>query len=126
MVITEDQAHLDIHEFITSKETTLHCVLDSLLDRLDVFLRDRATGNLVFEDKALAGRRLDLDLNVSKLTTTTRLFLVDFFPRRRLSDGLAIGNLRFADIRFDAKLALHPIHDDFEMQLTHAGDDGLA
>jgi hypothetical protein len=41
-------------------------------------------------------------------------------------DALAVGHLRRADVGFDAELALHAIDDDFEVQLAHAGDDGLA
>src|SRR5581483_833404 len=38
---------------------------------------------------------------------------------------LAVRHLRLADVRLDAELALHAVDDNFEMQLAHAGDDGL-
>jgi hypothetical protein len=43
-----------------------------------------------------------------------------------LRDGLAVGHLRLADVGLDAELALHAVDDDLEVQLAHAGDDGLA
>jgi hypothetical protein len=38
---------------------------------------------------------------------------------------LAIRDLRLADVRVDAELALHALDDDLEMQLTHPADDRL-
>jgi hypothetical protein len=61
------------------------------------------------------------------LTAATRL--ADEFTLRFngiFADGFAVSDLGLTDVRFDAKLALHAIDDDFEVQLTHAGYDGLA
>src|SRR3546814_1428117 len=44
----------------------------------------------------------------------------------RLADGLAVGDLRLADIGLDVELAPHAVDEDVQVQLTHAGDDGLA
>ena len=55
--------------------------------------------------------------------------LLDEFPLgfgAGAADGFAIRNLRLADVGFDAELASHPLHQDFQMQLAHAGNDGLA
>ena len=43
-----------------------------------------------------------------------------------LGDRLAVGDLRLADGRFDGVLALHAVDQHLEVQLAHAGDDGLA
>ena len=43
-----------------------------------------------------------------------------------LADGLAIRDLRFTDIRLNLVLAHHAIDDDFEVQFTHAANDGLS
>jgi len=43
-----------------------------------------------------------------------------------LRDGLAVGDLRLAHGCLDVELALHAVDEDFEVQLTHSGDDGLA
>ena len=60
------------------------------------------------------------------LAATTRLLLENLLARGGLGNGLAISNLGLADVRFHAKLAFHAIDDDFQMQLAHAGDNGLA
>ena len=44
----------------------------------------------------------------------------------RLADRLAVSDLRPADVRVDAELALESVDDDLEVQLAHAGDEGLA
>ena len=48
-------------------------------------------------------------------------FLVD-----RRTDGLPVGDLRFADVGLDTELAAHALDQDVEVQFAHAGDDGLA
>src|SRR3954454_17100581 len=112
VITAEYQTHADVHELVAGEEATLHRVSNSALDGLDVFLRNRTARDLVFDNKTFTRSRLDLDLHVSKLTTTAGLFLVDFLAGRRLCDGLAISHLRFADVRLDAKLALHAIDND--------------
>ena len=42
------------------------------------------------------------------------------------ANGLAVGHLRAADGGLDVELAAHAVDDDLEVQLAHAGDDGLA
>ena len=46
-------------------------------------------------------------------------------PSRRAPDGLAIGDLRLADVGGDLELADHPVDEHVEVQLAHAGDEGL-
>ena len=41
------------------------------------------------------------------------------------ANGFAVGDLRLADGGFHLELTQKTIHDDFQMQLAHAGDDGL-
>ena len=43
-----------------------------------------------------------------------------------LGDRLAVGDLRLADGGVDVELALHAVDEDLEVELAHAGDDGLA
>lgn len=49
-----------------------------------------------------------------------------FHVRHFLAQGFAVGDLRTANVGLDAKLALHPVDNDLQMQLTHAGDNRLA
>src|SRR5258708_2538868 len=115
MIGTENQTHTDVDQFITGQETALHRVLDSLLDRLDEFPRNRAAGDLVLENKTFTRSRLDLELDVAELAAAAGLLFEDFFAGRRLRDCLAIGDLGFADIRLNAKLAFHAVDDDLKM-----------
>ena len=70
--------------------------------------------------------RLDAEPDVAVLAAAAGLpdelaFLFDL-----AADRLAVGDLRLADVRLDLELALHAIDDDVEVQLAHAGNDGLA
>ena len=54
--------------------------------------------------------------------------LADVAPLARglLGDRLLVGDLRLADVGADVELAHQAVDDDLEVQLAHAGDDGLA
>ena len=83
--------------------------------------------DLVDELVALARVRLEGDLDDGELAGTTRLLDVAVLDRLdHLGDRLAVGDLRLADGGVDAELALHAVDEDLEVQLAHAGDDGLA
>ena len=43
----------------------------------------------------------------------------------RFTQGFTVGDLRTTNVRLNAKLALHTVDDDLQMQLAHPGDDGL-
>src|SRR3546814_4067393 len=71
------------------------------------------------------GLEADRDLRV--LTGATRLLLVRVgVLDDRLGDGLAVRHLRLADGGVDLELAQHEVYDYLEVQLAHAGADGLA
>ena len=44
----------------------------------------------------------------------------------RAADGLAVGDLRLADVGGDLELADHAVDEHVEVQLAHAGDERLA
>src|SRR5437764_8261224 len=119
------QAHFDVDQVIAGQVAALHRIMNTLLSRLDKLARNRAALDLVLENKTLTGRRFNLELNVSILTTTTGLLLENLFARRRLRDGFAIGNLRLTDVRFHSELALHAIDDNLQMQFAHPSNDRL-
>src|SRR4249919_679060 len=120
-------ADLDVHDRKAGEHAVLHRFLDALVGRGDVFLRNHAADDRVFEHIASATfLRLHLDDDVAVLATTTGLahelaFLLDLG-----ADRLAVRNLRLADVGFDVELALHAVNEDFQVQLAHAGDDRLA
>ena len=70
--------------------------------------------------------RLHLDHDMAVLAATTGLAHELAFLLDRFADRFAVGNLRLADVGFDVELALHAVNEDFQVQLAHAGNDGLA
>src|SRR3546814_7683449 len=63
---------------------------------------------------------------MAELALAARLAHELAFGLDRLADRLAVGDLRLADIGLDVELALHAVDEDVQVQLAHAGDDGLA
>src|ERR1700761_8966646 len=120
------QAHLDVDHLVARQHTTRHRLLDTLVDRLDVLLRDHAALDIVRELVALTRLvRLDTNLGVAVVTRAPRLANVLAFRLGLAADRLAVVHLRLADIRFNLVLAHHAVDDDLQMQLAHAGDDRL-
>ena len=82
--------------------------------------------DLVLED--VAGARLagnSVDLHVAVLAAAAGLLRVPHLAVGRTGERLLVGDLRLADARLDAELALQTVDDDLEVQLAHAGDDDL-
>src|SRR6185312_3800359 len=122
-----DQSDLDVHDRLAGDDAGLTGLLDALVDCRDVLLRDRAADDAVDEGVTLAylvGLQLQPDMTI--LTTTARLAHELAFTLDGAANGLAVGDLRLADVRFHLELALHAIDDDLEVQLAHAGDDCLS
>ena len=93
---------------------------------LDVFARDGAADDLV--DELVAGAllaRLELDDGVAVLALAARLADEPAVALGRAADRLAIRDLRLADVGRDVELAHHAVDEDVEVQLAHAGDEGL-
>src|SRR4029453_18382499 len=100
--------------------------LDALVHGLDVFLRDGAALDLVFED--VAGARLareQPDLHFGELAAATGLLRIPHLAVGGTGERFLVGDLRLADARLDAELALQAVDDDLEVQLAHAGDHDL-
>ncbi len=96
--------------------------------RGDVLLRHHAANDAVdeFVTEALF-HLLELDDGVTVLAATAGLAdelalgAIDIVAR-----SLTVGNLRLTDVGLDLELAEQTVDDDLEVQLAHAGDDGLA
>src|SRR5262249_3154752 len=87
----------------------------------------RAASDLVHELEAFALLvGIDVKLHVSILSATTGLSNIFAFRLGMLANRLAIGHLRFANVRFHLVLANHAVNDDLQVKLTHAADDGLS
>jgi hypothetical protein len=100
------------------------------VDRRDVLARDTTTGDLVLElvDLAFGGVRAARSRSAPWRTGPTHRSASCGCSRtsRPLADRLAVGHLRLADVGLDLELATHAVDEDVEVQLAHAGDDGLA
>ena len=86
-----------------------------------------AANDLAVEHKTgtLFGR-FENQLDTGELSGTAGLLLVRVVHFGKLGDGLAISDLRLADIGLHLELTLHTINKDIEMQFAHAFDHGLA
>src|SRR5690606_2127822 len=129
VVGTVEQRHADTGHLVAGEDAELHGLLRTGVDRRDVLLRHAATGHLV--DELVRGvaalDRLDRDDDAGELAGTTRLLLVgELDLLDRLADGLAVRDLRLADVGLDLELTAHAVDQHLEVQLAHTADDGLA
>ena len=73
------------------------------------------------KSKPSPGRRLDVDVDDAVLARAAGLadeLALDL--RGGAADGLAVGDLRLADVGLDVELAPHAVDEDLEVQLAHA------
>ena len=128
MVGAVNQGDLDVLDGIACDDAGLQRLLDALVDRGDVLLGDGTADGGVDELVAKAGlHRGEVDDGVAILAATTGLadeLALDVLDL--VAGGLAIGDLRLAHVAVDLELAAETVDDDLEVQLAHAGDDGLA
>src|SRR6476620_3556189 len=121
-----EQGDLDVDDREAGVDARGERLADALVDRLDVLARDRAADDLVDELVARALLlRLELDHRVAVLALAAGLADEAAVALGGAPDRLAVGDLRLADVRGDLELADHPVDEDVEMQLAHAGDQGL-
>ncbi len=71
-------------------------------------------------------QRFNSQENVAILAVSARLAHIFAFRLRASEDGLAISHLRTAHIGGHIELSHHAVHQDFQVQLPHAGNQGLA
>src|SRR4051795_5780578 len=127
VVLAVDERHAHVHDRVAGTHAVGECLLDALLDRRDELDRHGSAADLRDEVEALAGRRLDVDVDDAVLARAAGLTdeaALDLLGGA--ADGLAVGDLRAADVRLDVELAAHAVDQHLEVQLAHAGDLGLA
>ena len=123
------QDNLQRIEREASQDTILHCSLETFLYRRDEFLRNVTT--LHFVDKLQATlfevfiNRTNSNDDISKLTTTTRLFLINFTQFYSLSNSLLVVNLRTTLVTFYLELTFQTVDNDIQVKLTHTRDNCL-
>ena len=94
---------------------------------LDVLARDAPTADLVDELVAPAGFGSTVILMTANWPEPPDCLMWRYSTDSTfLVIGLAVGDLRLADGGLDAELAQHAVDQHLEVQLAHAGDDGLA
>src|SRR4051812_47529043 len=117
-----DQLDADVDDRVAGEDARLHRLLDAEVDRADVLARDLAADDLVDELVALAGLgRACVDDRVAVLSAAAGLaheLALDLLDRA--PEGLAVGDLRPADVRVDRELAHQAVDDDLEVELAHA------
>src|SRR3954452_25425179 len=127
VVLAVDERHSDVDDRVARAHAVGERLLDALLDRRDELDRHRAAADLRDEVEALAGRRLDVDVDDAVLARAAGLAheaALDLLGRA--ADRLAVGDLGAADVRLDVELAAHAVDQHLQVQLAHAGDLGLA
>ena len=112
MVLTVVEPHTNVLDRVPGQAPLPHRLHDALLDRWDEPGRDHAALDLVHELEALFGVRLDTELDIRVLTTTTRLLRQVLEVLDRAANSLPVRNLGLAHIGFHGELSLHAIHDD--------------
>ena len=126
MVASVVNGDLDVHDRVSGEHARFHGFPNALVRRLDVFLGHGTTLGVVDELVALAGRiGLDNELDVTVLTAAAGLADKLAFAFDATTDGFAVGHHGFADVGFHFELAHHAVHDDLQVEFTHASDDGL-
>ena len=118
MIGTIIQRDLHVNDGVTCEDTALHSALDTLVDRLDEFLRNRTARNSVDELITLTGFvGFENDFDMTVLTGTAGLPLVLALVVDLLANGLLVGNLRVTDIGFHLELAEQTVNDDLQMMV---------
>src|SRR6478735_6385257 len=127
VVLAVLEGDLDVDHRVAGDDAELHGLLATGVDLRDVLARDAATGDGVDELVAAttvgvdARGGLDADDDAGVLAGATRLLLVGVLDLLdRLADGLAVGDLRLADVGLDVELAAHAVDQDVEVELAHA------
>ena len=129
MEATIHEGYLQAVKRITCEYTVLHCGLETFLNRRDVLLRHVTTLDDILELKTtgeVSVCRLNANDDVSELTTTTGLLLVNLAELYRSRDSLAVSHLRTTLVTLYLELTFQTVDDDLQVKLTHTGDDGLA
>ena len=130
MDLAVSDGSLDANHREAGEHAGFHGFLHTSIDGRNEFLGDVATGDLVDELVGLAlfgVERLEVHQDLCELAGTTGLLLVRvFLVHDGLADRLTVCNLRVTHVALHLEFTTHTVDDDVELQLAHAGDQGLA
>ena len=117
---------MDVDDGVAANDAVENGFLETFNAGRNVFLRNVAAYDLVFDGDSLAALvGCDLDDDVAVLTAPARLLDEFAFAIRRDKDRFLVRDLRLAGVGLDLEFPEHPVPDDLEVQLSHARDDGL-
>ena len=123
MEATIEKSNLQTSYRITTEYTVLQAILEALLYCWDELLRNVTTLNLVDELEiallVVLVLRTDVNDDVSELTTTTRLLLVNLTEVNLACDSLLVVNRWLTLVTLYLELTLQTVDDDIEVKLTH-------
>ena len=119
------ELHLDVDDGITRQHAARERLAHAPLDGRHELARHGAAHGVILEDDAAALRGRDVEHDVAVLAAPARLPNVLALGGGTPAHGLAVGDLRPAHVGLDLELAHEAVDDDLEVQLAHAGDEGL-
>ena len=126
---TVNQSHLQRIKRITGQYTIFHCTRKAFLYSRDKFFRNITTFHFVNKLQSaffeIFINRTDIYDDISKLTTTSRLFLINFAEINRLSNSLLIVYLWLTLVTFYLKLTFQTVDNNIQVKLTHTGNNRL-
>ena len=127
MVRTEYQTNTHVYYWETCNHTIWQSITNTFIYRWNKFAWNHTTFNFINKLVACATwfHWFHFNHNVTVLTFTTRLFSVFVFCFNRFTNGFTVSHLRRTHVGFYAKFALHTVNNDFQVQLTHARNNGL-
>mmetsp|Transcript_54465 Transcript_54465/g.129819 ORF Transcript_54465/g.129819 Transcript_54465/m.129819 type:complete len:238 (-) Transcript_54465:1584-2297(-) len=123
----------EVDNRVTSQVALRARLLEALVNRWNVVGRDGVAIQSALKEDVLwraithgvFRHRLNETGNLSVLTSTSRLPFVQVVIRSLLCDGLPVVDFGLSGLQVNPVLSTHALAIDVEMQLTHAGDDGL-
>ena len=113
----------------SSKDTALSSFFDTSSDCRDIFLRNVTADNSGFKLEqffTIGIHWLKVYFTVSVLTASTRLFCILAVHIYFFCEGLFVSNLRSTYVCFYFELTEQTVYDDFQVKLTHSGNDCLS
>src|SRR5690349_4146077 len=126
MVGAVKKGYFDVHYRETSQYPIGKRLLQTFFHRRNIFARYGSTLDGVDKLKTFTCLvRLHLEPDMTILPAPARLLDELAFDLHRFFDCFAISHLRSANIGFHSEFPLHPVYNNFEMQFTHTGNDGL-
>ena len=129
VVATVLQNHLHIHHFTFTQRTLDQGSLETFVDRLDVFLGNTSTRDVVDEfirNCAVFRQRNQFAHNVTELARTPGLLLVLVVELDFACRGFPIGDARVPYDALNTVFSLDSLNIDVQVQLTHPCNQGLA